>query len=265
MWRMRTVLRTIVVARRAYARLPFFEFLRDESLSARDRLAFVPCMAPFILDFGDLNRHVVRDESSTDPLQALVNLHTYEDDHHWPWYLEDLERLGYNQARPTSAVLREMYGERTTVNRLLAGKLAHMLYDATPTERLVIIEAIEETGNVLFALTAQLARRVEREEGVVLRYLGEFHLGKESGHVQHGADHGTLAAIELDEAARARCTWLVDRVFALFGEWAAELLAYARDELPATPRPSRQPDLGALGIYVAGLSLSTTSGAPDAS
>ncbi len=34
------------------------------------------------------------------------------------------------------------------------------------------IEAIEETGNVLFALTAALAGRIEAEERISLRYLG---------------------------------------------------------------------------------------------
>jgi hypothetical protein len=228
---MRNVLRTIVAAKREYARLPFFEFLRDESRPARDRLAFVPCMAPFILDFGDLNRHVMRDESSTDPLQVLVNLHTYEDDHHWPWYLEDLARLGHDDTRATSEVLRDLYSERLHVNRLLAGKLAHLVYDATSTERLVIIEAIEETGNVLFGLTAELARRIERDEGTELRYLGDFHLALESGHAQHGDEHRTLAAVELDDAARARCIWLVEQVFALFAAWVDELLAYALQDL----------------------------------
>ena len=62
-----------MTAERAYSTRPFFQFLRDESYTARERLAFVPCMAPFVLDFGDLNAHVLRDETSTDPLQALVN------------------------------------------------------------------------------------------------------------------------------------------------------------------------------------------------
>ena len=87
---MRTVMRAIFEAKRAYATLPLFEFMRDETLTPRQRLAFFPCMAPFILAFGDLNKYVMRDETSTDPYQPLVNRHTYEDDHHWPWYLEDL-------------------------------------------------------------------------------------------------------------------------------------------------------------------------------
>ena len=220
-----------MTAKRAYSNLPFFDFLRDETLSPRERLSFVPCMAPFILDFGDLNKHVMRDESSSDPHQALVNAHTYEDDHHWPWYLEDLTKLGHDVERPMSEVLRTVYSDRQAVNRLLAGKLAHLLWVATPTERLVIIEAIEETGNVLFSLTAELARAIERDEGIELRYLGDFHLALESGHAMDGDDHRTLAAIVLDDAAQERCGWLVGSVFDLFEEWVAELLAYALDEL----------------------------------
>lgn len=218
-------------AKRHYSTLPFFEFLRDESVAPRDRLAFVPCMAPFIMDFGDLNVHVLRDESSLDPHQRLVNMHTYEDDHHWPWYLEDLQRLGFDRRAAISDTLRELYGERTAVNRLLAARLAHLLFDASPMERLVIIEAIEETGNVLFELTAAIARRIEREQGVALRYLGDFHLQLESGHSRDGDDHRTLAAIELDEDGRRRCTALVDETFGLFEHWVAELHAYALHEL----------------------------------
>jgi hypothetical protein len=228
---MRTVLRHLMAAKRAYSTLPFFDFLRDETLTPRQRLGFVPCMGPFILDFGDLNAYVLRAESSTDPHQALVNRHTYEDDHHWSWYLDDLAQLGHDHHRSTTDVLRAIYGDRTAVNRMLGARLAHLVYAATPTERLVIIEAIEETGNVLFTLTAALARRVERDEGIELRYLGDFHLDLESGHAMDGDDHRTLSAIVLDGAGRARCLCLVDRDFELFTAWVAELHTYASDEL----------------------------------
>ena len=153
----------------------------------RDRLAFVPCMAPFILDFGDLNRHVHARRIVVGPAPGAGQ----------PAHLRGRPPLALVPRGPRPARLRPRPTDRPTpcatctasarrVNRLLAGKLAHLLYDATPTERLVIIEAIEETGNVLFALTAELARRIEQDEGVELRYLGDFHLALESGHAQHG-------------------------------------------------------------------------------
>lgn len=228
---MRVVMKAIFEAKRKYAALPLFELMRDDSMTPRERLAFYPCMAPFILAFGDLNKYVMRDETSTEPYQQLVNTHTYEDDHHWPWYLEDFTTLGFDLRTPTTDVLRFLYSDRTPVNRMLSTKLAHLLYDATAVERLVIIEAIEETGNVLFALTAELARSIEAREGVTLRYLGDFHFGLETGHAMSGADHRELAAIALDDVQRARCLALVRKVFELFEEWTHELLVYAAAEL----------------------------------
>ena len=55
---MKDVMRQLAQAKRHYSKLPLFEFLRTESIPPRDRLAFYPCMAPFIMSFGDLNRFV---------------------------------------------------------------------------------------------------------------------------------------------------------------------------------------------------------------
>ena len=108
---MRAVMNAIFSAKREYERLPFFEFLRDASMTPRERLSFYPCMAPFILAFGDLNKYVMRNEPSDDPYQQLVNTHTHEDDHHWPWYLEDFTTLGFDAARATTDVLRFLFSE----------------------------------------------------------------------------------------------------------------------------------------------------------
>lgn len=224
---MKTILQHILRLKRDYASLPFFEHLRDERLSARDRLAFFPCMAPFILAFGDLNRFVLRVEPSDDPHQQMINAHSYEDDHHWPWYLEDYAKLGHDlAASPPVATMRQLWGEETVQNRLLSMRLAHLLWGAEPIVRLAIVEAIEETGNVLFALTTELARQVERESGIELRYCGEFHFERESGHAMNN-DHAELAAIALDEWQRRDARHRVDQVFAWFTEWTHELHRFA--------------------------------------
>ncbi len=93
-----------------------------------------------------------------------------------------------------------LFSDRTCVNRMLMTKLAHLLYDATPIQRLAIIEAIEETGNVLFALTAGLARRIEAQEQVTLvfRYFEEWT-----------QELLTFATAELDASALQATTDLV--------------------------------------------------------
>jgi hypothetical protein len=234
---MKSILQHTLARKRDYARLPFFAFLRDETLPVTERLAFYPCMAGFIMSFGDLNKHVLRVEPSSDPHQAMINAHTYEDDHHWPWYLEDFSKLGFDLVSRPSETLRFLYSDECVQNRLLAHRLAHLVWSATPVVRLAVIEAIEETGNVLFALTAELAIQYRRSTGVELRYLGEFHFNLESGHAMNN-DHAELARVELDDASRRDALQRVDQVYEWFAAWTDELLAFALTR-GAAPAPAR--------------------------
>jgi hypothetical protein len=234
---MKQVLQHILRRKRDYARLPFFDHLRDEEILARQRLAFLPCMAPFILSFGDLNRHVLRQEPTTDPHQRVINAHTYEDDHHWPWYLEDFVKLGHDRmARSPSEMLRFLWSDATIQNRMLSHHLAHLIWGAEPVIRLAVIEAIEETGQVLFSLTTKLAAAVQDETGVELRYCGEFHAALESGHAMN-SDHAELAGMHLTAVQRADALDRVDRVFELFTGWTEELLRFAKAGIQPEHRP----------------------------
>ncbi len=184
-------------------------------------------MASFILSFGDLNRYVLRQEPTSDPHQRMVNDHTYEDDHHWPWYLEDFSKLGHDTPVPTSDALRHLYRDATATNRLLMLRLTHLIWNATPVVRLAIIEAIEETGKVLSALTTEIARAYQRDTGTELRYCDEFHFALESGHAMNN-DHTALASIALDDDTRAQALACAEQVFGWFSEWTHELLRYAQ-------------------------------------
>ena len=230
---MKAVLQHILRKKRDYARLPFFDHLRNDSLPPLQRLAFFPCMAPFILNFGDLNRHMLRQEPTRDPYLRMLNEHTYEDDHHWPWYLEDYSKLGHDAQRERpSETLRFLWSDATVQSRLLSHRLAHLAWSAEPAVRLAVVEAIEETGNVLFTLTPRLAAQVQQQTGTELRYCGEFHFKLESGHAMNH-DHAELAGIELSEAQRADAIQRADQVFAWFADWTHELLAYGRQQIPA--------------------------------
>ena len=234
---MKPVLKHIFQLKRRYEQLPFFDFLRDESHSPQARLAFFPCMASFILSFGDLNRFVLRQEPTEDPHQRMINAHTYEDDHHWPWYLEDFSKLGHDTPTPGSDTLRQLFSDATITNRLLMLRLTHLIWSHPPVVRLAIIEAIEETGNVLFALTTKIAAAYQHEVGTELRYCGEFHFQLESGHAMNN-DHAELAGIALDNPTRAQAIECVEQVFLWFTAWTHELLSYAlaaRQDIATTP------------------------------
>lgn len=76
------ILDVIETKKAKFAQAPLFQFMQDQHISPLQRLGFAPCIAHFILSFGDLNKYVFRDESSNDVIQELINEHTYEDDHH---------------------------------------------------------------------------------------------------------------------------------------------------------------------------------------
>ncbi|MBF0166783.1 MAG: hypothetical protein HQL45_04055 [Alphaproteobacteria bacterium] len=236
---MKQVLRHIAAKKRAYDQLPLFEWMRDQGLTPRARLAFYPCMAPFILSFGDLNKFVLREERPGDLLQDMVNTHTLEDDHHWPWYLEDFGKLGFDALLRGTEWMKFLWGEETLQNRVLMARLTAWIWGTTGLERLVIIEAIEETGNVLFSTMLPLAKAVEREIGEELRFCGTFHFNMESGHTV-GANHQALANITLHSQEQGRCFRLVDDVFNAFEAWTHALLRYAQAH-PTSTHPGVEP------------------------
>lgn len=221
---MKSVLAHIMRKKRGYAALPLFDRLRDESLPAPAKLGFMPGLAFFIMAFGDLNRYVLRQSPATDAHQERVNEHTREDDHHWPWFLEDLEKLGWNKLTTTCNALRTLWAEDTHRSRVLMYDLCGILAGCDSVERLAVIEAIEETGNVLFALTTKISDAIQAQTGIELRYMGAFHFALESGHMQNG-EHAELARIALSDEARDRCLTLVDHTFDAFAAWTHEATA----------------------------------------
>lgn len=179
------------------------QLLRLEQGEAVLRLAFLPCIAPFILALGDLNRYVLRVEPTGDPYQAMVNAHSHEDDHHWRWFLGDFSKLGHDSPRAPSDTLRFHYSDSASVNR-------------------------------------RLATQHQAETCVERRYCGEFRFQLESGYAMNG-DHAALARIQLDEASRSWTLAAVDEVFSEFAAWTEELLHFSlalRDEGQAAPPQS---------------------------
>lgn len=228
---MREVLAAITEQKRAFARLPFFAFLQDESLEPEQRLAFYPCMAHWIMSFADLNKYFLRAEPAADEFQQRVNAFSHEDDDHWQLYLEDFQKLGFDQLYTGTDWLNFLWGEETRANRMLSYRIANLIMNARSVERIVIIEAMEEAAGVFFPLTVQLAEQIEARSGVELRYLGHFHSALEAGHTGAG-DHEALAArIELDDETRRSALEMVDEIFALFSDWAEEVLRFAVAQL----------------------------------
>jgi hypothetical protein len=204
--------------------------MEDRHISPLQRLGFAPCIAHFILSFGDLNKYVFRDESSDDDvIQNLVNEHTYEDDHHWQWFLHDLKELGFNRSQCFTDTLRVLWSDETLRTRQLSYQLSACTLNADPVIKMAAIEAIEATGNILFTHATQVAKELEITTGRKYIYLGQFHLNVETGHAAGGKDiEAQLAAVVLSAERMEQVLQVVTHVFEVFTSWLDEMLTYAQ-------------------------------------
>ena len=91
---MKTLLDIIEKKNQEFAELPFFDYMKDESVEPRQKLAFAPVITPLALEFSELCKRVLRQEPTTNKIQEMVNRHTYEEHFHWQWLLEDMEKMG---------------------------------------------------------------------------------------------------------------------------------------------------------------------------
>ncbi len=233
---MKEVLAFIEKKKQEFSQLPFFEFLQDKSIDHQHRLAFTPCVAPFVMGFGELNKYVFREEPTSDPIQRIINKHTYEDDHHWLLFLEDLQQLGFDRTLSFSDSLKFLWSEETKIPRQVIYELYRYSFQAEPIQKLVIIEAIEATGNVMFPIVTLISQEIRTITNKECLYFGDFHLPLETGHTT-GTDNIVqfIESIQMTEETRNEAFELVEKVFEVFTELTNSLLAYAKKHYDRQP------------------------------
>jgi hypothetical protein len=226
---MKEILALIESKKRDFSQLPFFEYLQDRSIAPKQRLAFAPCAAPFIMSFGELNRLVFRDEPTNDPIQTIINKHTYEDDHHWLWFLEDLEKLKLNPSEPFTKTLELLWSKETSASRRVAYELYHHTVDAEAIQKLIAIECVEATGNTFLASSSKLIRELQNFPEQEYRFFGAGHLIVDTGHTYCSPEAKQLIEIiNLTEASKKESIKLIEHIFAVFTNFVNELLIYSQ-------------------------------------
>jgi hypothetical protein len=226
---MKEVLKYIQQQKQDYEQIPFFQFVRDPNIDPRRRLAWAPYAAPFIMSFIDLNKYLLREEPTSDRLQEIINRHTYEDDRHWLWFLEDLNKLGFDPRLKFSEALKFLWNDETKASRLLTYQLCHYTVGATPIQKAILIETIEAAGNVQFAAATMAGRDLQIMTGQQYLYFADVHLSVETGRTFGSiAAEEFIANIQLDEATRSAAFNMIDVVFETLTSWKNDLLVRAK-------------------------------------
>jgi hypothetical protein len=226
---MRSVLQLIEEKKQIFSQVPLFEFMQDKSINYKKRLAWAPYAAPFIMNFGELNKYVFRQEPTTDPIQKIINQHTYEDDHHWLWFLQDLQKLGFDQQYNFVDTLRFLWGEETKAARWLTHQLCHYALQADPIQKLIVLEVTEATGNVMFSVAAKLGQEIKVITEKECLYFADFHLAVETGHtLSFSGSEKLITEIQLTEETRQKLFELVEEIFNVFTQFTHDLLRHAK-------------------------------------
>jgi hypothetical protein len=224
---MKDILDLIQQRKEEFARLPLFKYLQDTSIHPRQRLAFAPALSPMVMGFGDLWRYVFRDELSTDQLQVLLNLHTYEEEFHWRWILEDIPKLGLDQNMRFSDSLKFLWSEETQKTRRVCPIIERYASQPNPVQKLVIIQVSEATANVFFSTTEEVIKELRIITKEEYKYFGYNHLGKENDHYINELEIvDYFKKIEITDFQKEAFISLVDELFNVFIESMDELFVY---------------------------------------
>ncbi|GAX35233.1 hypothetical protein [Nodularia sp. NIES-3585] len=226
---MRDIVAFIEEKNQEFARLPFFEFMKDQNIEPRERLAWVPYAIPFIMCFADLNKYVLRDEQSNEPIQLIINNHTYEDDHHWVWFLEDCKTLGIDQPIQFTDALKFVWGNETEMSRKLIYQLSGYTFQANLVEKLILLEIIEATGNVMLVIACEIGKQIQKTTEKKLLYFGDLHLSVETGHTMRSpGTEDLMQNIQVPEENLQAAYELVEKAFDIFTTFTNDLLIQAQ-------------------------------------
>jgi hypothetical protein len=222
---MESVFRFVSDGAAELGRHPFFTWVRESPVPLRQRLAFLPALAPFAMGYRDVCTLALPYPAEQDDFQRAINLHAAEDATHSGLFLEDWAALDLDGQLGWGAgdVLWWLFAAGETAAARRAGTRLYALAVADggdPLLRAAWSEAIEACGAVFFRVLAPLADELVDP---ACRYLGSYHLARESGHIE---SHDLFADCELAPERRELAIGFAAEVLGLFGALFDSLLQY---------------------------------------
>lgn len=212
-----------------HAQIPLYRYLRDTKISPIERMAFAPCFSYFVMSFSELNRDILRVEPTTDPIQELVNHHTYEDEDHWIWFLEDLKKLGYDESIKFTEALRFLWSDETRAQREVVRWMFGEGAAASPFNRMMMMESIEAIADIFLNITRSIAEELQILDGRDCRYFGNMHTVVDSNHTMYTPESQSfLGDIQLTSEEKEEALRIIDKTFSMFELLMSDILAHIK-------------------------------------
>lgn len=212
---------------------PLFMHLKVSECDAYEKLGFVPWAAHFAMTFADLHEFFGSTEPACDEYEKAANVNLFEDVTHWNWYLTDLITLGLDPQLRFTQALRFIWSAQTAATRRFTYEMCKLCAKLRSLERLVMVNALEATGRVMFQAVSPVREQVEARAGRRLQYFGKLHLDTERKHtLEDETLRASLARITLDDSTRGKLLAIVDHVFEYFLAFADGLLRVLQRQRP---------------------------------
>ncbi|MBE9183259.1 hypothetical protein IQ270_00595 [Microcoleus sp. LEGE 07076] len=225
---MKEIVAFIDKKKQLFTKLPLFEFLANKHIHPNQRLIFAPLLAPFAVGLSDLNKYVLRESSSNNKVQELINKYTYKENYYWHGYLQHLETLGFNQLM-SCGDFRLLWGEETQKTRSLCSVLERYAWKASPVQKLVLVEVLQGTATVFFEAALAVVMELQQVTNKEYVYFGGGYVGLENERILNTPEMlQVLAEIELTESEQQAALELVENVFELFTEAMKELFGHSK-------------------------------------
>lgn len=162
---------------------PFAKTMRDNDLPALARLSPIPHMTYFIMGFKDI-LFDLQDLQSEDPIQKAVNEHCQEDNGHWKWFLNDLERLNLPEnflKGKTWDLIATMWSDDHWPTRNTVYNAIHLGRQARSSRlRFIMLEVIEAIFSVYAESINVLVKQMDMWE--TFEFFGRVHYEAENDH-----------------------------------------------------------------------------------
>ena len=225
---MKEILAFIQTKKQEFAQLPLFKFLENKNIYLKQRLIFAPVLAPLAVGLIDLNKYVLRESSSNDKVQELINKYTYKENYYWQDYLEYLEELGFNQSM-SYGDFRLLWGEEIKKTRSLCSVIERYAWKASPIQKLVLVQVLEGTATVFFEAALAVVMQLQEITQKEYVYFGGGDVGLENYHLLNTPEMlQVLPEIKLTNAERQAALELAQNVFELFTEAMNELFRHSQ-------------------------------------
>lgn len=204
----------------------YLQLLRSEEFTVEEKLAGSLMWVPFIFGYSDMNQHMFRDQTNNEnPVQQELNVHTFEEDFHWQWMLDDFSKIGTDLTSPVSDLSRLLWSPAMYAPRRVILELQSLwMQNRDPILVLSMVETIEATSVTAF----KQCQGFKNSQGVEIEFWGTKHYLLEAGHLIKDPNN-PIREFPITDEQLEKGLQVVDSVFNTFTNFGNELVDFTME------------------------------------